>query len=135
MILNEWLRLCYQRFRSILTKAKTRTSVPISVIEYGLSYIALILASRRYEQIAIHKCVFTAFSEHPNRCLTVRFCFMSLKKDSISHLWRYMFAISNPLDSSSFVRFEINVSSSPVSGSQNFIRRSSLDKVSETCSQ
>ena len=62
--------------------------------------------------MATHKCVFIAFGEYPQSDLIVIFCFIHLKNTSISHLCRYILAISYGENSKLFV---MNVIISPVS--------------------
>ena len=44
-------------------KADTLSNISTSVIEYWLLHFALMIATKRYVQIAPHRCIFTAFSE------------------------------------------------------------------------
>ena len=75
--------------RSVLSKADILIKVATSVIEYGLLQSIFILATVRYDMMAVQRWILTAFSEYPHRVFTVMFCLIHLKNTSISHRWRY----------------------------------------------
>ena len=77
--------LVMRSLKSTLSSAEILINVAISVIGYGLLLSALILAIIRCYGSS-PKMVRTAFPGYPHKFFTTIFCFIHLKKNSISHL-------------------------------------------------